>query len=62
MVALGMGIFMLERFGLGWISGPSQTGAHVDGTVLSILVAAPLVLIIGGCFVFAIGSMMRPRS
>ena len=60
LVLLGMSLFMLERFGLNWMRGPNGTG-HIDGTVLSVLVAAPLILIGGGCVVFVVGSMIRPR-
>ena len=61
LVLLGMSLFMLERFGLDWISGPAHSGVHLDGTMLSILVAAPMILIIGGCLVFAVGAVIRPR-
>lgn len=61
LVMLGMSLFMLERFGLSWLSSPGQPAAHLDGTLISVLVIAPMVLIIGGCLVFAIGTMMRPR-
>jgi hypothetical protein len=61
LVLLGMSLFMLERFGLDWMTGPTHTPVHLDGTVLSILVIAPVVLVIGGCVVFAVGSMLRPR-
>jgi hypothetical protein len=62
LVLVGMSLFMLERFGLNWMRGPNGTGStHINGTVLSILVAAPVILIIGGCIVFAVGSMLKPR-
>ena len=61
LVILGMSLFMLERFGLNWMRGPGHSGGHIDGTVLSLLVAAPLILIAGGCVVFVVGAMLRPR-
>jgi hypothetical protein len=61
LVMFGMSLFMLERFGLNWMRGPGHSGGHIDGTVLSVLVAAPLVLIAGGCVVFVVGAMLRPR-
>ena len=60
LVLLGMSLFMLERFGLNWMRGPNGNG-HIDGNVLSVLVAAPLLLIAGGCVVFVVGAMLRPR-
>lgn len=61
LVLLGMSIFMLERFGLNWMRGPGHSGGHIDGTILSVLVAAPLILIAGGFVVFVVGAMLRPR-
>lgn len=61
LVMLGMSIFMLERFGLNWMSGSSRTPVHLDQTVMSVLVIAPVALVVGGCLVFAVGSMLRPR-
>ena len=61
LVLVGMGLFMLERFGLDWMAGPSHNQVHIDSTVLSVLVATPLILIAGGCVVFVVGSMLRPR-
>jgi hypothetical protein len=61
LVLLGMSLFMLERFGLDWIRKPGNGSGHIDGTVLSVLVVAPLLLIAGGCIVFVVGAMLRPR-
>lgn len=58
LIAIGMGIFAFERFGLAEIAGPNQP-LHLDGTLLSILVIAPVVLIISGCLVFMFGKMRR---
>jgi len=61
LVLLGMSLFMLERFGLDWMTGPSRTPVHLDSTLLSIMVIVPIALVIGGCLVFAVGSVLRPR-
>lgn len=58
LIVLGMAIFALERFGLAEIAGPDRT-LHLNGTLLSMLVIAPIVLITAGCFVFMIGKMRR---
>lgn len=59
LIIIGMGIFAIERLGLANMSGPNQTGLHLDGTLLSIMVIAPAVLILAGCLVFMIGKMRR---
>lgn len=59
LIIVGMGIFALERMGLSNMSGPNQTGMHLDGTLLSVLVIAPVVLILAGCLIFMIGKMRR---
>lgn len=61
LVLVGMSLFMLERFGLNWMTGPAHQPVHLDGTLLSVMVIAPIVLIVGGCLVFAVGAMLRPR-
>jgi hypothetical protein len=43
------------------MTGPTRTPVHLDGTVLSVMVIVPVVLVISGCLVFAVGSMLRPR-
>jgi hypothetical protein len=55
-----MGIFMLERYGLGALT---QNGdkPHLGGFLLGVLALAPIVLIVAGCLVFAVGSMRRSR-
>lgn len=58
LVVLGMGLFGLERFGLGKFEG-SDHAVHLDGTLLSILVIAPILLIIAGAVVFMVGRMRR---
>ena len=57
LVLVGMGIFAFERFGLNQLGGPS--GIHLSGLLLSILVIAPIVLIIAGCIVFMVGRVRR---
>jgi UPF0716 family protein affecting phage T7 exclusion len=60
LVVAGMGIFMLERYGL---ESLTQNGSrlHLGGALLGALALAPVVLIVAGCLVFAIGSMRRSR-
>ena len=59
LIIIGMGIFALERYGLSNMSGAGQSGMHMDGTLLSILVIAPVVLVVAGCVVFMVGKMRR---
>ena len=59
LIIVGMGIFALERLGLSQMAGPGRTPVHLDGTVLSLLVIAPVVLVLAGCLVFMIGKMRR---
>lgn len=57
LASLGIGIFMLERFGL---SEAQKNGSlHIDGTILSIMVIAPIVLVLAGAVVFMVGKMRR---
>ena len=58
LVLLGMGIFTLERYGLSQMEGPGRAG-HIDGTLLSALVIAPMLLILAGAVVFVVGRMRR---
>lgn len=58
LVVIGMAIFAFERFGLAEIAGPGRT-LHLNGTLLSVLVVAPVVLIAAGCLVFMFGKMRR---
>ena len=59
LIIVGMGIFALERVGLSNMSGPSHTQMHLDGTLLSVLVLAPVVLIFAGVLIFMVGKMRR---
>jgi hypothetical protein len=56
MIIVGMAIFTFERYGLQSLSGNGTT-PHLPGLVLSFLVLAPVILILGGCAVFAVGRM-----
>lgn len=58
LVLIGMGIFAFERFGLSELSGPNQS-LHLDSTLLSILVIAPVALVLAGVMVFMFGKMRR---
>ena len=53
LVGLGMGIFFLERLGL------SQTDIHLAGWLISLMVIAPVALVLSGCAVFVFGRMRR---
>ena len=54
LVLVGMGIFTLERYGL-----TQFKSVHMDGTLLSVLVIAPIVLVMAGAMVFVVGRMRR---
>lgn len=58
LVLVGMGLFSLEQFGLGKLEGDGHA-VHLDGTILSLMVLAPLLLIAAGAVVFIIGKMRR---
>ena len=57
LVMSGIGIFMLERFGLSELGGPQHI--QLNGTLLTLFVVAPVVLILAGCVVFIVGRMRR---
>lgn len=57
LASLGIGIFMLERFGLSELN--KNGSLHIDGTILSIMVIAPIVLVLAGAVVFMVGKMRR---
>ena len=54
LVGLGMAIFFLERLGLS-----QMTGLHLAGWLISMMVIAPVILVISGCAVFLFGHMRR---
>jgi len=58
LIVIGMGLFGFERFGLAELTGPGKP-LHLDGTVLSILVVAPLALVLAGIVVFLYGRIRR---
>ena len=58
LVVVGMGLFSIEQFGLGKFEGDGRS-VHLDGTILSLMVLAPLVLIAAGAVVFVVGKMRR---
>jgi len=58
LVVVGMGLFSIEQFGLGKLEGPNHS-LHLDPTVLSIMVVAPIALVAAGAIVFMIGKMRR---
>ena len=59
LILIGMGIFTFERFGLSQLSGPGHAPLHLDGTLISILVIAPVALVIVGCIIFMVGRARR---
>lgn len=59
LILFGIGLFMLERFGLTTLSGPNHDAVHLDPTLLSAMVIAPVVLVLAGCLVFMVGKMRR---
>ncbi len=58
LVLLGMGLFMLERYGLSRLEAPPHS-LQLGATVLSVLVLAPMGLIVAGAIVFVVGRMRR---
>jgi hypothetical protein len=57
LASVGLGIFFIERFGL---SELQKNGTmHIDGTILSIMVLAPIVLVLAGAIIFMVGKMRR---
>jgi hypothetical protein len=58
LVLLGMGMFTLERYGLGRAEGPAHS-MHIDPTLLSLMVIAPLALVATGAVVFVVGRIRR---
>jgi hypothetical protein len=54
LILLGMSIFFFERYGL------SQMGnVHLAGWLITILVIAPVALVLSGCAIFLFGRMRR---
>jgi len=58
LVVFGMGLFSLEQMGLGRLEGNGQS-IHLDGTILSLMVLAPVGLVVAGAIVFVVGKMRR---
>jgi hypothetical protein len=58
LVLVGMGLFTLERYGLGRL-GQDGAPPHIDPTVLSLLLIVPMLLIAAGAVVFVIGKLRR---
>lgn len=58
LVLVGTGLFSLEQYGLGRIEGSTHS-VHIDGTLLSVLVVVPLLLVAAGAVVFIVGKMRR---
>jgi hypothetical protein len=58
LMLLGMGLFSLERFGLSHLE-ESRPPIRLDGTLLSLLVLLPVLLVVAGALVFVIGRLRR---
>ena len=58
LVVVGMGLFSIEQFGLGKLEGPDHS-LHLDPTILSVMVVAPIALVAAGAVVFMVGKMRR---
>jgi hypothetical protein len=56
LIAIGMGIFALERLGL---SELSSMRLHLAGWLIATLVVAPVALVLAGCAIFMFGRMRR---
>lgn len=54
LVGLGMAIFFFERYGLS-----QMQGAQLAGWLISLMVIAPVLLVLSGCAVFVVGKMRR---
>jgi len=59
LVVIGGGLLTIERLGLSNLSGSSHAPVHVDPTLLSLMVLAPVGLIIVGCLIFLVGKIRR---
>ncbi|MEO6012191.1 MAG: hypothetical protein ABIQ30_01215 [Devosia sp.] len=58
LMVVGMALFSVEQFGLGKLEGPNHA-VHLDSTLLSLMVIAPLALMVGAGVVFLYGKMRR---
>jgi multisubunit Na+/H+ antiporter MnhG subunit len=57
LVLLGMALFFFERYGLTELGGASAV--QLDGALLSLLVIAPIALVVIGCAIFVVGRVRR---
>ena len=58
LVLVGTGLFSLEQFDLGRLEGTAHN-VPLDGMLLSILVLAPIALVVAGAVVFMVGKLRR---
>ncbi len=56
LIGVGMGLFALERLGLGQLSGLHP---HFAGWLITALIVVPVGLVLAGCAVFMFGRMRR---
>ena len=61
LVIIGSGLIALERFGLSELSGNGTGTVHIDPTLLSVMVLAPVGLVLVGCVIFIAGTMRRGK-
>lgn len=54
LIALGGAIFFFERYGLS-----QMQGTHLAGWLISVLVIAPVALVLSGCAIWIFGRMLR---
>ena len=54
LVAFGGAIFFFERYGLSQVQG-----IHLPGWLISVLIIAPVTLVLAGCAVWLFGRMRR---
>ena len=58
LVLLGMGLFMLEQYGLSRAEGTAHQ-IHLDANLLTLFVLAPIALVAAGALVFVVGRIRR---
>jgi hypothetical protein len=54
LVAIGGAIFFFERYGLSHMEG-----SHIPGWLITVLVVAPVLLVVAGALIWMVGRMRR---
>lgn len=57
LASIGLGLFFIERFGLGELN--KNGTMHIDGTIMSLMVIVPVALVVAAAVVFMVGKMRR---